>query len=160
MRHLRAGPGVVLFCHFCCMLSWQWSLPGMPDWHRKTPRQSEELCYPSSDLVCFLVPLPVPVKSVPWADTGRGVRAQVFPCPAGGWHEEASCLLVLVMVGLGIHGIETFSLKLHFLSAPSGSWCRGYVAVIPLAHTNIALKERLWEQRVDHFVSQQTTKSA
>lgn len=47
------------------------------------------------------------------------------------------------------------------LSAPSGSWwCYGYVAVIPLAHTNIALKERLWEQRVDHFVSQQTTKSA
>lgn len=48
-----------------------------------------------------------------------------------------------------------------FLSAPSGSWwCFGYVAVIPLAHTNIALKERLREQRVDHFVSQQTTKSA
>lgn len=68
---------------------------------------------------------------------------------------------MLVKVGLGIHGIENFLLKLHFLSAPSDSWwCYGYVAVIPLAHNNIALKERLWEQRVDHFVSQQTTKSA
>lgn len=68
---------------------------------------------------------------------------------------------MVVKIGLGIHGIENFLLKLHFLSAPSGSWwCYGYVAVIPLAHTNIALKESLWEQRVDHFVSQQTTKSA
>lgn len=67
---------------------------------------------------------------------------------------------MLVKVGLGIHGIENFLAKIA-LSAPSGSWwCYGYVAVIPLAHTNIALKERLWEQCVDHFVSQQTTKSA
>lgn len=71
--------GGVFFLQFLLYVFLAVVLPGMPDWHRKMPRQSEELCYPSSDLFCFLVPLPVPVKSVLWADTGRGVRAQVKP---------------------------------------------------------------------------------